>query len=214
MEGAGTKPPACDAHRPLRVEAGADGIAAVLTAGLERAGRLEAVLELRLRVVRQRVLQATVEVANLDECVLGTHLGLDLGRRPHKLALGNVLVHEVIEFLLRALGGSLRELTRVDANNERIILRRRGDEGLVIRGVVQDEITSTARLDDRVRDRDGVNAVAVGTLVRAAVLGASDEELDDTQLVFCVGRRLTEGVVARLSHWSFGERSRGVLSFR
>ena len=53
---------------------------------------------------------------------------------------------------------------------------------LVLGVEVLDDVASATSLDDAVGDRDGVNAVAVGALVGATVLGAGHVELDDAAL--------------------------------
>ena len=132
------------------------GRAAVLLehARLEGARLLEADDELLLGVVRERVLEAAVEAADVDERVLGAHLGLDLGRRPDELAICDVRVHEVVEAGLGALGRALRELARVDAHDEGIVLGRRRDEVVMLLRIVQDKVTRTACLNDAVGDGD------------------------------------------------------------
>ena len=176
------------------------GRAAVLLehARLEGARLLEARDELLLGVVRERVLEAAVEAADVDERVLGAHLGLDLGRRPDELALRDVLVHEVVEAGLGAIGRALRELARVDAHDERVVLARHLNKVLVLGRIVKEEVARASSLDDAVGDGDRVHTVAVGALVRATVLGTRHLELHDGQLVLGASRRRTEGVVALL----------------
>ena len=52
-----------------------------------------------------------------------------------------------------------------------------GDANLVLGVKVLDDVARAASLDDAVGDRDGVDAVAVGALVGATVLGARHVEL-------------------------------------
>mmetsp|Transcript_14300 Transcript_14300/g.37096 ORF Transcript_14300/g.37096 Transcript_14300/m.37096 type:complete len:213 (+) Transcript_14300:1004-1642(+) len=175
--------------KPAKPDALAGGAAVLLDhARLEGAALLEARDELLLVVVRKGVHQAAVEVADLDERVLGAHLRLDLGRRPHELAIRDVRVHEIVKTLLRALRCALRQLARVDPHDQRVVRRRGRHEGLVRRCVVQQQVASAARVDHAVRDRNRVDAVAVGALVRATILRAGHLELHDAQLEASVGR--------------------------
>ena len=195
-------------HEPAQPDALTSRAAVLLDdAGLEGAGLLEALLELRGAVVGKGVLQTAVEVTDLHEGILGTHLGLDLGGGPHELASGDVAVHELIELLLGALGGSLGQLPGVDADDQGIVGGGGGHETVVVVGVVKDEVAGTSGLDDGVGDRDGVDAVAVRALVGASVLGAGHLELHDAKLVLGVGGGLAEGVVACSRHlgWCGGD---------
>ena len=190
-------------HEPAQPDALTSRAAVLLDdAGLEGAGLLEALLELSGRVVGEGVLEAAVEVSDLDEGILGTHLGLDLGGGPHELALGDVLVHEVIELLLGAIGGALGQLAGVDADDQGIVLGGGGNETLVVAGVVKDEVAGASGLDDGVGDRDGVDAVAVRALVGTTVLCSRHLELHHGKLVLGVGGGLAEGVVACSGHLS------------
>ena len=61
---------------------------------------------------------------------------------------------------------------------------------------VLDDVARTARLHNAVGDGDRVDAVAIGALVGAAILGARDVELDDAGLDFGAGGRGHQLVVA------------------
>ena len=65
---------------------------------------------------------------------------------------------------------------------------------LVGEGVEEDELARATRLDHRVGNRDRVDAVAIGALVRASVLRIRDFELDNAQLVLSALRRRLQGV--------------------
>mmetsp|Transcript_14302 Transcript_14302/g.37103 ORF Transcript_14302/g.37103 Transcript_14302/m.37103 type:complete len:260 (+) Transcript_14302:1391-2170(+) len=183
--------------KPAKPDALAGGAAVLLDhARLEGAALLEARDELLLVVVRKGVHQAAVEVADLDERVLGAHLRLDLGRRPHELALRDVIVHEVVEALLGAVGRALRELARVDAHDERVVLLRGLDEALEVLRIEEDKVARATSVDHAVGDGDRVDAVAIGALVGATVLGARHLELHNAQLVLGVRRGRLKRVVA------------------
>mmetsp|Transcript_2472 Transcript_2472/g.6457 ORF Transcript_2472/g.6457 Transcript_2472/m.6457 type:complete len:328 (+) Transcript_2472:570-1553(+) len=171
--------------------------AAVLLDDARLEGRvlLEALGELIAVVVRHRVRQAAREGVDRDERVLGAHLGLHLGRGPHELALGELLVHQLVEALLCAWQRALRELAGVDAHDQRVELLDVLCELVMLRVEVLDDLALVARLDHTVRDRDRIDAVSVRPLVRAAVLCARDVELHDTQLELWLGRLRHERVV-------------------
>ena len=62
---------------------------------------------------------------------------------------------------------------------------------------VLDDVARTARLHNAVGDGDRVDAVAIGALVGAAILGARDVELDDAGVDLGAGGRGHQLVVAR-----------------
>mmetsp|Transcript_32206 Transcript_32206/g.72656 ORF Transcript_32206/g.72656 Transcript_32206/m.72656 type:complete len:490 (-) Transcript_32206:43-1512(-) len=168
-------------------------------ARLVRHRLLEARDERVIVVVRERVRQAAVEVGDLAQRVLGAHLDLDVGARPHGDAQCDAVAHQAIE------GGLVlaTELAGVDADDQCVVaLDGLGELGVL--GVkVLDDVAGATRLDHAVRDRDGVDAVAVGALVGATVLGSRDLKLHDAQLVLGLSRGLAKGVVARLSSGGF-----------
>ena len=72
----------------------------------------------------------------------------------------------------RTRRSALRELARVDAHDEGIVLAidHLGEASVVFR-VVQDHVAVGTGLDAAVGDRNRVDTVAIRALVRAAVLG-------------------------------------------
>ena len=64
------------------------------------------------------------------------------------IARRQLLAHEGVEARLRAGRRALRELSRVDADNQRVVCRRLLDEVRVLRRIVENEAARPAGLND------------------------------------------------------------------
>jgi len=156
-------------------------------AGLESASLSETSIELLSAVVSEGINETALQVGDLDESVLGTHLGLNNRRRPYELALIDGAAHHLVEALLSTRGGTLGELSWVDSDDECIVLSNVLGELVVVPCAIKEHVAVGTSLDAAIGDGDGVNTVAIRSFVGTTVGVARNLELHNADVVLGVG---------------------------
>mmetsp|Transcript_66579 Transcript_66579/g.192865 ORF Transcript_66579/g.192865 Transcript_66579/m.192865 type:complete len:427 (+) Transcript_66579:60-1340(+) len=133
---------------------------------LECHGLLEARVELLFGVVGQRVREADLQVRDLAQSILRTHVRHHIGRGPHLDALLLERAHAVVELHLVAASGV--DLTGVASHDNRVEAFHDLEKGVVLLRHVMQQLAAHARSDHAVGDGDAVVTVAAVALVRAA----------------------------------------------
>jgi len=136
---------------------------------------LEAFDESRILVVRQRILEADVQLGNFGQRVLRTHEFHHVRRRPRLDAFLLKLSDGVVE--LRLAAAVCVDLPGVTPHDQRVKVLADLEEGVMLLVLVMDELAAHASVDHPVGEGNRVVAVAVAALVAAAVGLASHVDL-------------------------------------
>mmetsp|Transcript_77795 Transcript_77795/g.174399 ORF Transcript_77795/g.174399 Transcript_77795/m.174399 type:complete len:210 (+) Transcript_77795:1454-2083(+) len=149
---------------------------------------LETCCEILLRVVGQGIFKTDVEIGNLAQGVFRAHVLHNIRGRPHLNAQLTDFAHAVVELPL--VTSISLDLTRVAPDDDKVKILADFKKLFVFLVDIMNQLAAHTGLDHTVRERDGIIAVAIATLVGATIGGASYVDLAKGPLELGRGRLL------------------------